>query len=359
MIIPHARNGSVRPRQPDPCLRVCLSRRSSLLSVFFVTLPRRLCHRLRPCPFAEVLLLRSPLSGAAGRFQPVPEPAALGTCFGGRGFNAAPCFTITCQSTSCVGFLEEIFVPSRCSVGSTLHYPEPAKDELLVQESVKPSVVSSPRSGSWSWALLLCHLVLSLYSVPGSSQICVFRPLCFCAISASFLPLFLQFFTGVPISGPALESASNVSSQSPLAPSSYSACICQTEQLFSPNPNNPSPSHMRFGVNPFLAQMVICRICWGFAMTCLWGRVLVFWSLFWVTSKRWKHGSAEVKPPILVGQDIAHRPPGMVLALMRSIAVGDVWIQLDPGLEDWETKQEELHLQLDEKVHFLPSLCLD
>lgn len=128
--------------------------------------------------------------------------------------------------------------------------------------------------------------------------------------------------------------------------------ICQKEQLFSPKLNNPSPSHVRFGVNPFLAQMVICRICWGFAMTCLWGRVLVFWSLFWVASKRWKHGSAEVNPPILVGQDIAHRPPGMFLALMRSIAVGDVWIQLDPGMEDWETKQEELHLQLDEKVHF-------
>ena len=167
----------------------------------------------------------------------------------GQRFNAAPSFTITCQSTSCLGFLEEIFIPSRCSVSSTLHYPEPAKHELLVQESVKPPVVSSPHSRSQ--ALLLCHLVLSLCSVPCSSQICVFRPLHFCAISASLLPLFLQFFTGVSISGPALESTSNVSSQSPLAPLSCSMCICQTEQLFSPNPNNPSsPSHT-FWREPF------------------------------------------------------------------------------------------------------------
>lgn len=43
----------------------------------------------------------------------------------GLRLNAAPSFTITSQSTSCLGFLEEIFIPSRCSVGSTLHCPLP------------------------------------------------------------------------------------------------------------------------------------------------------------------------------------------------------------------------------------------
>lgn len=104
-----------------------------------------------------------------------------------------------------LGFLEEMFIPSRCSVSSTPHYSEPAKDELLVQESMKPAVVSSPCSGSW---LSLCYSILSLCSVPCSSQICVFRPLHFCAISLSFLPLFLQLFTCISISGPALESTS-------------------------------------------------------------------------------------------------------------------------------------------------------
>lgn len=71
---------------------------------------------------------------------------------------------------------------------------------------MKPPVVSSPCSRSWP--SLLRYLVLSLCSVPCSSQICVIRPLHFCASSLSFLPLFLQLFTCVSISGPALESTS-------------------------------------------------------------------------------------------------------------------------------------------------------
>lgn len=217
------------------------------------------CHSSKTLVSPPALL---PLCrGAPAALAPVGSSrevsAGAGACspghlLQGQRFNAAPCFTITCQSTSCLGFLEEIFIPSRCSVGSTLHYPEPATDELLVEESVKPPVVSSPRSGGWSWALLLCHLVLSLYSVPGFSQICVFRPLRFCAVSASFLPLFLQFFTGVPISGPALESSSDISSQSPLAPSSYSTWIYLPKRAtLLPKPKQPFSLTRAFWREPF------------------------------------------------------------------------------------------------------------
>lgn len=42
--------------------------------------------------------------------------------------------------------------------------------------------------------------------------------------------------------------------------------------------------------------------------------------------------------------------PGHVLALLRLTAGSDVWIELDPRVEGWETKRQELLLQLDEKV---------
>lgn len=167
----------------------------------------------------------------------------------------------------------------------------PVKDEASRAGEHETTTGQQPSLQELGVAALSCG---SFYSVSPSSQTCLFRPLHLCAISTSFLTLFLQFFTGFSISGPALaitlECLFPEPSQSPLAPLSYSMCICQTQQLFSPNPNNPySSSHTCFGVHPFLAQAVIYRTCWGVARTCLWGRVLDFWRLFWVTGRRWKH----------------------------------------------------------------------
>lgn len=59
------------------------------------------------------------------------------------------------------------------------------------------------------------------------------------------------------------------------------------------------------------------------------------------------------------GAGYSSQATGCVFTLMRLVVAGNVWTEPDPGLEDWEAKRDELHLQLDEKVHFLPSLCLD
>lgn len=40
------------------------------------------------------------------------------------------------------------------------------------------------------------------------------------------------------------------------------------------------------------------------------------------------------------------------------IAPGNSWLELDPSLEDWKTPAEELHMQLDDKVHFYPLSAL-
>lgn len=44
--------------------------------------------------------------------------------------------------------------------------------------------------------------------------------------------------------------------------------------------------------------------------------------------------------------------------MLRLIAVSDVWIELGPGMEGWDTKRQELLLQLNDNVLFLPLFSL-
>lgn len=149
---------------------------------------------------------------------------------------------------------------------------------------------AAPAPGAGCCCFVMRFFLFGLLFLP---NLCfqTFTPLCHQRL---FFDSLVAVSTGVPISDPALEITLEClfpePSRSPLVPLSHSVSICQTEQPLSPNPNNPSsPSHTCFGVRPFLAQVVIYRTCWGVARTCLWGRVLVFWRLFWVTRRRWKH----------------------------------------------------------------------
>lgn len=83
----------------------------SLSLAFFISLPSWLSLTCGPTALTPVWSSRE-ASACAGACSP-------GHLLQGQRFNTPSSFTATCQSTCCLGFLAEMFIPSRYSVIST------------------------------------------------------------------------------------------------------------------------------------------------------------------------------------------------------------------------------------------------
>lgn len=270
----------------------------------------------------------------------------INLCQEGRGRKKAarPCspghllqgqFTITCQSTGCLGFLEENFIPSRYSVSSTLHYPW--RMSFSCRRAWNHHWSAAPAPGAGCCRFVMRFFLFGLLFLP-NLRFQTFTPLCHQRLFFDFL---VAVSTGVSISSPALEITLEClfpePSQSPLVPLSHS--VWQ---------NNPCPQTQTTLLPPHTRVLACALSLLRWLSTEPAGGLpgLVFGEGCWFSGG---YSESQVEGGntcwfcwswAAVGQDIARRSPGMVLVLVRLRAVDNVWTEPDPGLGYWETGEQ-------------------